>query len=188
MNKKNIIRYILVVFMLITISFVTAVSSKITKNFENEESPLYSIRKIESTNKEKVTFTSDYVGKGRVTIPFSRLEALNKIKRKHQYATRENCGPGNIFRTSLAFLLLSLIILPMLIIHAFFFTILYIVGGIEYKTSCMFIDTCNFNCPIVLSGDNQGVNSLQQKINDNPLFQKLIIEHPELIPKISERF
>ena len=84
MNKKLLVVSIVAVFILVAISFSTAVSSNTVKTVERKESPLFGIRTRQAI-KEKIgdiieNIKTKYIGERAFFLPFQLLRIKNTLR------------------------------------------------------------------------------------------------------------
>ena len=175
-----------VIIILASLGSVVGFQSVKSSAEQDVVSPIFGVRAQKAIDKEesKVMTTSEYIGKGKDNIPLPKLE-------KDVYALLKNYD----FLPDVAEVTTNIICLILLIL---LFPIWFPVVCIEILRTMLNIDTCyygtcGFTCrPTYCDNNcaagynNEILNTIQQKIQNNPLFQKLILDHPELVSEIAQ--
>jgi len=82
MNKKLLVFSVLTVFMLIAISFASAINTNTAKSFEKKESPLYDIRTRRAIREKIGNIITRFVGEQMFFLPFQWTIFIKHISKE----------------------------------------------------------------------------------------------------------
>lgn len=169
--------------MLISISFTSVLGSN-TKLLEKKESPLYAIRTSTKTGKNDVKMSAQYVSeKTKLLIP--RLQNTDKLKYLKTHWTTADCVSKDVWCVTTAHktCLWGIIVLLIFIICS---EIINIIEGflerMAYYLTLANSGSCKMDYLYDLTDKER--YTLSQKIENDSYIQKLVVENPELLPKI----
>jgi hypothetical protein len=161
-NKKILIISISAALIIILTTFTSVVGVQSRESTIKKCSPLFDLRVKNAIDEEdKNVAEADYVGEGKdfVNIPFYKHFFKNKDYKQNNMWEDTSGGATCGFLCALTNILLILV------------------------TIGLVIQTLLRRCPENTEFQNQ---QIYQKMQNNPLFEELVTEHPELLLEIAE--